>query len=67
MGCGCRVSSLRAWSHRVPSPTHGSKSQRGGKVLTFEPQVTIKIWLIIIKVGSSLFYAKIFAGLVWRV
>ena len=45
---------LRAGSHgsQVPSPTHVSKSQHGGKVPTFEPQETIKIWLIIIKVGS---------------
>ena len=36
-------------------------------VLTFEPQETIKIWLVIIKVGLWLFYAKIFTGLVLRV
>ena len=28
--------------YQVPSPTHVSKSQHGGKVLTFEPQETIK-------------------------
>ena len=33
----------------------------------FEPRETIKIWLIIIKVGSQLFYAKIFAWLVLKV
>ena len=36
---------------QVPSPTHISKSQHGGKVPTFEPQETIKIWIIIIKGG----------------
>ena len=43
---------VRVDSHGVPSPTHVSKSQHGGKVPTFEPQVTIEIWLIIMKVGS---------------
>ena len=42
----------------VPSPTHVSKSQHGGKVPILEPQATTKIWLIIIKVGSWLIYAK---------
>ena len=51
----------------APNPTHVSKSQHGGRVLAFEPQETIKIWLIIIKVGSRLFYAEIFAGLVLKV
>jgi hypothetical protein len=37
---------------QVPSPSHVSKSQHGGKVPTFEPQETIQIWLISIKVGS---------------
>ena len=36
---------------RVPSPTHVSKSQHGGKVPTFEPQESIKIRYIIIEVG----------------
>ena len=52
---------------QVPSPTHVCKFQHGGKVLTCEPQVTTKMWLIILKVGLSLFYAKIFAGLGLRV
>jgi len=34
---------------QVPSPTHISKSQHGGKIPTFEPQETI---IIIIIVGS---------------
>ena len=37
---------------QVPSPTHVSKSHYGGKVPTFEPQETIEVWLMIIKVGS---------------
>ena len=32
--------------------TRGPKSQHGGKVPTFELQGIIKIWLIIIKLGS---------------
>ena len=52
---------------QVPSPIHVSESQHGGKVPTFEPQETIKIWLSIIKVGSWSFYAKTFTGLVLRV
>ena len=40
---------FRASSHGVPSHTHISKSQHGGKVPTSEPQETIKIQLIIIK------------------
>ena len=43
---------------QVPSPTHLSNSQHRGKVPTCEPQVTTKIWLVIIKVGSWLFYEK---------
>jgi hypothetical protein len=48
--CGCYSATIliRAGSHEVPSPTHVSKSQRGGKVPTFEPQETIEIFLIII-------------------
>ena len=37
---------------QVPSPTHVSKFQHGGKVPTSEPQQTIKIWFIIITVKS---------------
>ena len=51
----------------VMNPTHISKPQREGKVSTFKPQETIKIWYIIIKVGSCLFYAKLFMVLVLRV
>ena len=47
---------LSAGSHRVPSPTHVSKSQHGGQVSTCEPQVTTEIWLTIIGVGSCLFH-----------
>ena len=50
-----------------PLPTDVRKSQQGCKVPTFESQETIKIWLIIMKVGSWLFYAWIFAWLVSRV
>ena len=49
---------IRAGSHGVPSPTYVSKSQHGGKVPTFEPQETIKIKLIIIKLWSWLVNAK---------
>ena len=53
-----------ASSHRVPCPTHVRESQHGGKVPTFEPQDTIKIF---IKVGSWFFYEKLFVGLVLRI
>ena len=46
---------------QVPSATHVSKYQ-----LLSLKEIN-KIWLIIIKVGSWLFYAKIFAGLGLRV
>ena len=52
---------------QILSPTHVSKSQHGGKVPTCEPQVIINIWLNVIRVGSWLFYAKIFSGLGFRV
>jgi hypothetical protein len=58
---------IRTGSHGVPSPTHVSKSQHGGRVPTCKPQGTTKIWLNIIKVGSWSFYAKIFVGLGLRV
>jgi hypothetical protein len=38
--------------------TWGPKIQHGVKLPTFEPQETIEIWLIIIKVGSWLFYVE---------
>ena len=47
--------------------THESKSQHGGRGPTFEPQETIKIWFILIKIKSSLFYANQLMGLVLRV
>jgi hypothetical protein len=37
---------------QVPSLTDVSKSQHAGKVPTFEPQETVKVWLTIVKVGS---------------
>ena len=40
---------VRVDSHGVPSPTHVSKSQHGGKVPTFEPRETIKTRSIISK------------------
>ena len=40
--------------------------KHGGKVPTYDPQETIKIWICIIIVGSLLFYAQISAGLVLR-
>ena len=49
---------LRVGSCGVPSPSHVSKSQHGGKAPTFQPQETNKIWFIFIKVGIWLFYAK---------
>ena len=52
---------LMASSHGVPSPTHVSKSQ------LLKPQETIKTSLIIINVGSWIFYVKIFARLGLRV
>ena len=48
---------IRVGSHGIPSPTHVSKSP------TFELQKTIRIWLSISKIGSRLFYAKVFVGL----
>ena len=45
----------------LAGPNMEAKSQ------TFETQQTIKIWLIIIKVGSWLLHAELFAGLVLRV
>ena len=47
---------LRAGSHGVPSATHVSKFQHGGKAPTFEPQEIIKIWSLIIKVGSLIVF-----------
>jgi hypothetical protein len=67
VSCILKEWQLRASIHEVPSPTHVSKSQHGGKVPTLEPQTIIKIWLIIIKVGSWLFYDKTFTGLALRV
>ena len=32
---------------KVSSPTQFNKFQHGGRVLTFEPQDIIKLWLII--------------------
>ena len=58
---------LRANSHGVPSPTHDSKSQHGGEVPTSKPQETMKIWLIIIKVGYWLIYEKYLRDLHWKV
>ena len=56
------------WSgSQVPSPTHVKKSQHVGKISTCEPQVTTKIWLIVIKVGSWLFCANYSWGLGLRV
>ena len=52
---------------QVPSPTHVSKSQHGGKVPTFEPRETTKLWLIVVRIGFLIFYAKVFTGLVLRV
>jgi hypothetical protein len=37
-------------SHGVLSPIHVSKSRHGGKATTFEPQETVKIWLLMNKV-----------------
>jgi hypothetical protein len=51
---------------QVPRPTHVSKSRHGGKTPTFEPQETIQMWLIVVKVGSWLVDAKIFVGRVLR-
>ena len=51
---------------QVPSPTHVGKSQHGGKVPAFEPQETIKIWLILIRSRISIILCKIFAGLVFN-
>jgi hypothetical protein len=57
------VDLIKAASHGVSSP----KSQHGGKVPTFEPQESTKIWLIVIKIESLIFYAKVLMGLVLRV
>ena len=63
------VLDLRANSHRVSSPnsTHVSKFQHGGKVPTFEPQNTIKIWSILIKGRILIILCNMFAGLVFKV
>ena len=63
---GCAVKLFYVES-QVPSPTYISKSQHGGKVPIFEPQEIIKIWLVIIKGRSWLFYAKNFTRLVLTV
>ena len=52
---------------QVPSPIHANKTQQASEVPTFEPQEIIKIRLIIIELGSWLFYVKKFLGLVLRV
>ena len=57
---------LRAMGSQVPSHSHVNKSQHGDKVPTFEPQETIKIWLIIINVWSWSFYAKTSHDLCWE-
>jgi hypothetical protein len=55
------------WSGpQVPNPTHARKSQHGGKISTCEPRVTIKIWLINIKVKYWVFYEKIVTSLGWE-
>ena len=61
------VLGVRAGSHEVPSPTRVSMSQHGGEVPTFESWDTNRILLIIFKVGSWLFYAKLFTRLLLRV
>lgn len=48
-------------------PLMCSKSQHGDNVPKFEPQETIKVWLISIEVKSRLFYAKIILETVVRV
>ena len=53
---------------QVPSPTHASKSHRGGEVPTFEPQETmIKIRFIFMKSNLDKFMQKRSSGLVLRV
>ena len=47
---------------QVPSSTHVSNSQHGGKVLTFEPQETIRIRFIIIEVGILIILCKSMNG-----
>ena len=49
------------WSPH-PKSTHVSKFPNEGKISTFEPQETIRIRLIIIEVGSWLFYAQNILG-----
>jgi hypothetical protein len=51
----------------VLSPTYVSKPQHGGKVPTFEPQESIKIWFTIINIESYYYSIKIFMGLALRV
>jgi hypothetical protein len=43
---------------QVPSPTHVNKSRHGGKVPNFEPQETIRVWFIFIKVDDIYFIYK---------
>ena len=42
---------------QVLSPTHVDMSQHGGKVPMCEPQEIVKISIIIVNIGSLLFYA----------
>ena len=61
-------SQSRAWSGRKGRFTWGPNSLSCYQVPTFcEPRDTIKMWLVIAKVGYWLFYATIFAGFVLRV
>ena len=46
-------------------PAHASKSLHGGNVPTFKPPKAIKVWLIVIEVGS-LFYEKNEWNLSWE-
>jgi hypothetical protein len=57
---------LRPNSHGVSCLIHVSKPKQGDKAPTFEPQETIKTWLILIKVGPWLFHAKNSWGLCWE-
>ncbi len=56
-----KIHGLRMWHLR--SVHIGPKSQPYYRIPTCEPRIITKIWLIIIKVNSWLFYAKLFVGL----
>ena len=66
LACVYRRFGMVHMGSQVPSPTHVSKSQHGGKVPPFELQETIETWLIIIKIWSKLFWCKYICRVVFQ-